>query len=221
MPKRKLITVGAKYGRWTALEKTESRTYPSGATIHFRWCLCDCGTEQWVGEYKLITGHSQSCGCLQADVTAHRNLTHGYSAGDRTQVYRVWTGILKRCLNARVPEYPRYGGRGITVCERWLRFENFLEDMGEPPPGLTIDRLDNDGPYCKENCAWRTAKEQAHNRGGQRKIIRLEFGGAALTLEEWSQKLGVSRSMLRGRYYSGWSVEEILTVPVGSKRRRS
>ena len=221
MPARKTITPGERFARWTALEKTELRTYPSGATIHFRWCRCDCGKEQWVSEYKLRTGHSRSCGCLQAEVTVNRNLTHGHTPrGTRPKIYGVWCNMWNRCTNPNVAAYPNYGARGITVCERWESFENFLADMGEPPEGLSIDRLNNDLGYFKENCAWRTPIDQARNRGGKRKSIRLTFNDLTLTFAEWAEHLNVGRHMLEARYYAGWSPEEILTLPRGARRSK-
>lgn len=171
----KTITPGDRFGRWTALEKTERRSFPCGKDQIFHECRCDCGTIQMVGSYKLRIGHSRSCGCLQAEVTIERSLKHGFSRNSRngrTKIYRAWCNMINRCTNPNVPHYDNYGGRGITVCERWLSsFENFLEDMGEPPPTHTIDRLDNDKGYFKENCAWRTPKEQANNRRPRRKAF--------------------------------------------------
>jgi hypothetical protein len=211
MPTAKIITPGTRFGRWTALDQTQTRTYPSGTSIHFRLCQCDCGTIQVVGENKLRIGHSRSCGCLQAEVTTERSLKHGHSKrGKRTRVYGIWRNILTRCTNPNVPSYEDYGARGITVCERWLTFENFLEDMGEPPNGLTIDRLENSVGYCKENCAWRTPLEQARNT---RRNVKLTFDGLTLTMKEWAERLNISYRMLRGRYENNWSVERILTEP--------
>jgi len=171
MPAAKPITPGEKFGRWTALEQTKIRTYPSGTNLRLRSCRCECGTVQWVAENKLRTGHSRSCGCLQAEVTEKRSLKHGNKRRNKeTKTYRAWNNMVNRCTNPNVSHYVNYGGRGITVCDRWLHsFENFIEDMGESPEGLSLDRLDNDRGYYRENCAWRTPIEQARNRRPRRK----------------------------------------------------
>ena len=126
--------------------------------------------------------------------------------------------MLNRCTNPNVRHYVDYGARGITVCERWLKFENFLEDMGEPPPGLTIDRLDNNKGYFKDNCAWKTPIAQARNR---RNSVIMTFKGVTLTLIEWCELLDLSYRTLRARYAAGWSAEEILTIPISSSRLTS
>lgn len=211
MPAAKTITPGDRFVRWTALEATETRIYPSGTKTHFHECRCDCGTIQFVGSYKLRIGHSRSCGCLQAEVTKKRSLKHGYAPRtDSPKIYAIWNAMLSRCTNPNTDSYEDYGARGITVCERWFKFENFLEDMGEPPAGLSIDRLDNDKGYFKENCAWRTRIDQARNR---RSTVRITFDGLSLTLREWAEHLGVSHKMLRGRRFANWPVWRMLTEP--------
>lgn len=221
MPTAKIITPGDRFGRWTALERTESRTYPSGTTVHFHECRCDCGTIQMVGSYKLRIGHSRSCGCLQAEITAKRSFKHGFSPKirKRPKIYGIWCNMINRCTNPNVPHYESYGGRGIAVCERWLNsFENFLEDMGEPPPGVTLDRLDNNGNYSKENCEWRTPVDQARNR---RSNLFLTFNGLTLTVAEWAIRTGIGRRTIEQRHHLGWSDERTLTAPVNKALRRT
>lgn len=207
MPAIKPIIPGERFNRWTALDNSEKRTYASGGRIYFHECRCDCGTVQMVSNVKLRSGWSKSCGCLVADVTAKRNLTHGSS---KTRVYGIWCNMLNRCRNPKVPSYPDYGGRGITVCDRWLKFENFLADMGEPPKGLTIDRLNNDGNYELGNCAWRTKIAQARNR---RSSLNITIDGLTLPVVEWAARTGINRRTIERRYHAGWSMDRIL-MPV-------
>lgn len=134
------------------------------------------------------------------------NQTHGYTRGGtpghrRPQpVYVVWQAMLRRCRNPKADLSARYLGRGIKVCDRWYKFENFLADMGEPPPGLTLDRIDNDGDYTPDNCRWATTKEQARNR---RSNVWIEFGGMRETQEEWARTLGVSSAFICERRKAG------------------
>jgi hypothetical protein len=219
MAKYEPITPGTKFGRWTILESTEMRHYPSGAQQLFIECQCDCGTIQWVGSYKLRIGHSRSCGCLQAEVTAERSTKHGHAPRyNKTRIYKVWCSMLGRCTNPKNPAYEDYGARGITVCERWFEFENFLEDMGEPPSGLTIDRLDNDKGYFKENCAWKTRIDQARNR---RSSVKITFDGLTLTIAEWSIRVAINRRTLEARFHAGWTPKKILTTPAGKSWRNA
>jgi hypothetical protein len=169
MPTVKRITLGERFGRLTALANTKTKTYPSKSRVLYYECRCDCGNILFVTIYALRSGNTRSCGCLQVDITRGRSITHGFSfrrSGKR--VYRIWCCMITRCTNPKATRYENYGGRGITVCERWLKFENFLEDMGEPPEYHSIDRLDNDAGYSKENCAWRTASQQSLNRRKRR-----------------------------------------------------
>ncbi len=144
---------------------------------------------------------------LQVKRTREANTTHGCR---NTKVYRVWSGMLDRCRNPNGKDYQRYGARGIRVCESWYRFENFLRDMGAPPSGLMLERKDNGGNYCKENCVWATAKTQARNR---RNNTLVAHQGKLLTIVEWAEELGFPRYTISKRLRRGWSVERTLGTP--------
>lgn len=124
------------------------------------------------------------------------------------RAYRIWEGLKNRCRNPRNRAYKYYGGRGITVCERWLDFDNFLRDMGLPPKEGSLDRINNDGNYEPGNCRWATIREQANNK---RSNIRLTFQGNTLTLAEWAKRLDIPRTTLVRRYRDGRAIEEILS----------
>jgi hypothetical protein len=169
MPASNPIMPGTRFNRWIALEETKTHAYPCGKNVLFHLCRCDCGSVQFVGATKLKSGHSKSCGCLLSEITAKRSFKHGHDGrGRRTRAYSIWRNMLTRCTNPKSVDFERYGGRGITICESWLKFENFLADMGEPPKDLTIDRINNDAGYFKENCAWKTRLDQARNRRKRR-----------------------------------------------------
>lgn len=130
----------------------------------------------------------------------------------RTPVYRSWENMKARCNNKNHPKYERYGGRGISVCERWLNsFQKFYEDMGDPEKGLTLDRIDNEKGYFPGNCRWATMKQQTRNT---RRNIFLEYKGERKSLPEWAECLGMTYRTLYGRIYSGWPTEKALTTEV-------
>jgi hypothetical protein len=137
---------------------------------HRKWlCLCDCGNQKHIQVNQLVHNKVKSCGCLVLLDLGNKNnahkITHGMS---KHSSYRCWSAMLHRCENPSNNKYEYYGGRGISVCDRWHIFSNFLEDMGEKPTGLSIDRINNEGNYEPGNCRWATSKEQNNNRRRRR-----------------------------------------------------
>lgn len=151
-----------KFGKWTVVEKAGSYR---GSSIYK--CVCDCGSIKNVLRPNLISGKTKSCGCGKSEAVALKKITHGQSRKKNqkaTKVYTIWSSMLNRCNNKNNSAYKNYGGRGINVCDRWLKFENFLQDMGEPKSNESIDRIDNNKGYFPENCRWATAKIQNRNK---------------------------------------------------------
>lgn len=170
-------------------------------------CVCDCGNECKPHLSGLRSGRTQSCGCLQRERTGNAARTHGKSW--KIPEYNIWVCIRTRCNNPRVAAYERYGGRGIKVCERWNRFENFLADMGSrPSPAHSIERKDNDGDYTPDNCVWATDMVQASNKRNNRWI---EKDGIKLTVAQWERRLGFRKGIIQCRIFNGWSNERALT----------
>lgn len=155
-----------------------------------------------------------SCGCAKAGLCRDSSTRHGKS---RSSVHNTWTSMLSRCQNKNSDDYPKYGGRGIVVCERWQTFESFLADMGEPAKGLTLDRIDVNGNYCKENCRWVDQKTQQRNRRNNNWIT---IEGVTKLLVEWAELNKISPSTIRNRLRDGWSEKDAVTKPARKLNRQ-
>lgn len=206
MPGRKSKDrIGLRYGRLVVIDSIHIRGLGTG------WkCRCDCGEELYAAGSNLETGNTTSCGCYHRS----RIRTHGKT---KNRVYTIWKAMCRRCAKESAAEFANYGGRGISVCERWKKFENFLEDMGEPPDGLTIERVDNEGNYDLSNCRWATYKDQLNNRRNSR---FLEAFGKRQTMQQWAEEMKMPTTTLKNRIdRAGWPVERALTEPWRQGRR--
>jgi hypothetical protein len=194
--------VGKKFGRLIVLERIDDI---NGKPT--RWlCRCNCNKKITVLGYNLKNGNTKSCGCLK--------IRHGHRTITITSpTYQSWRDMIQRCTNLKYKQYHYYGGRGITVCKKWRNsFEIFLEDMGETPKGCQIDRINNDGNYCKENCRWITPKKQARNR---RNNLYKTYKGKTQLVIEWAEEYNIPYGVLSIRLYKlGWSMEKALITSV-------
>ncbi len=153
-------------------------------------CRCDCGCGAVIYGKSLLTGNSSSCGCRQIKAV-YRRRTHGMSG---TKIFALWFSMIQRCTNPNAQRYDCYGGRGITVCDRWKNsFENFYADMGDRPPGRSLDRIDNDAGYSPENCRWATYLEQGQNSRATKPIT---WRGATKGRGGWARHFRASPSWL-------------------------
>lgn len=161
---QRISMLGQKFGKLTVVELVGKM----GTHLMYR-CVCDCGTEHVARGSHLRYAQVTSCGCTLREVNVPRMIaartTHGHTNGGiHTPTYKTWSMMLSRCNNPKATGYHNYGGRGIRVCKRWHKFENFLADMGPRPPGMTIDRKNVNGHYTKRNCRWATARQQSANK---------------------------------------------------------
>lgn len=182
---------GQRFGRLVVVERVENNRFG-----HVQWaCRCDCGGAVVVDAGHLRSAHTQSCGCVGAEKIGKLSRTHGLSlSSGPNPSYSVWKSMRKRCNNKNSASYKYYGGRGITVCPEWDSFENFLRDMGPKPPGLTLERIDNEKGYSLSNCRWATIAEQ--NRNSRNTKLNIEQARKIRTdprvLREIAEEYGIS-----------------------------
>ena len=199
----KVAKTDDRFGRYVVLG---IYTDPMVKKHRFARVQCDCGSPpRYTRIDGLTSGAAKSCGCLQKEsVTKHGEW--------KNPLFKVWKGILSRCTNPSDKRYARYGGRGITVCDRWFDVHNFINDMSEGyEKGLQIDRKDNNGNYEPDNCQWATTKQQTRNYS--RNVI-LEHNGKRLCVVDWAVETGIDAKVLYDRVARGWNAYKCLTQPV-------
>lgn len=197
---------GQRFGRLVAVERAG---HTKDGTVLWQ-CHCDCGKEKAARTSQLVGGRCKSCGCLNGE----NRKTHGHASKgpSRTRTYKAWAAMKRRCDNANEDSYPRYGGRGITYDPRWGRFEAFLADMGICEPGMSLERIDPNGNYGKENCRWIPLVRQSANR---RNTVYFDYQGERRSLEELSQISGLNRGTISWRIrHLGWTVEQAVSTPL-------
>lgn len=202
------IPAGTVFGYLTVIREA-TPTYVKGTSeiAGARWlCKCACGKIKSFRAYSLRNGESTSCGCMRNITGALTRTRHGKS---KTPVYEVWKAMKTRCECTTNPSYPGYGGRGIKVCKRWKCFENFYADMGDPPLGQSLDRIDNSKGYSKRNCRWASRLEQQNN---MRKNISISYKGKVYSGAALSRLTGIRYKTILDRHARGWPVSKIVSL---------
>ena len=196
---------GLRFGRLVVLKQVENNEFNQ-----IQWfCQCDCGVQKVYLGFNLRYGRTQSCGCYGKEKREEGREIHRMS---KSKEYNSWIGMMGRCYNSNLSGYPYYGGRGIVVVEIWHKFANFYSDMGpKPDPSFSLERLDVNLGYSKENCIWASLTTQARNK---RTSIRITFNGETKNLKGWAEILNISYGTLYGRIENGWSNYDALTRPV-------
>ena len=210
--------IGKKFNRWTVLgfaSRKNNQDYYN--------CICDCGVEKDVNYYRLVNNTSKSCGCYSREVHSElmkkRNRENNPSFKHglwKTRLFKIWDGMLQRCLNPNDKDYKNYGGRGIRICKTWQNdFKKFYDWSMKNGyrDGLQIDRINNNGGYHYLNCRWTTPKVQGNNR---RTNHIVEYKGKKYTLSQLADAFNMSNSLVDNRIRAGWSIEKIVETPVKS-----
>lgn len=207
--RKKQINVGDRFCKLTVLENMGIQMYNDGTRNTVYKCLCDCGNIVNVRHKMLSCGHVKSCGCYKHE---YQRLKSPYYQIKYRALLFVWKTMKQRCLVPANKDYRLYGGRGITICDEWkddfFAFNSWAESNGYKK-GLMLDRINNDGNYCPENCKWSTPVEQANNKRTNRWIT---LNGKKQTLKQWCEELNIRYSTINGRLQRGWSVEEAFEI---------
>lgn len=192
---------GQRFGRLLVIgyEKSNIRSYS------YMWiCRCNCNNIIKTNKDTLKSGDTKSCGCLRKEIVTK----HGKS---KSKIYKIWNSMRFRCNSKKSNAYKYYGGRGIKVCKRWVKFENFYQDMGERPKGTSLDRIDNNKGYCKKNCRWASKQIQSRN---MRSNNYFEFNGKSQILKDWAEELNIPQGTLHNRIFKyKWAIEKALNTP--------
>lgn len=207
----KIDMIGKRFGRLTVIEQSDD-TEPGRPRY---LCRCDCGNERVVRGISLRKGDTQSCGCIKKERAKALSESHIKHGKTKTRLYRIWFSMRRRCYKSTSPDYARYGGRGITVCDEWKdSFQAFYEwsVANGYLENLTIDRIDNEGDYSPQNCRWVNAEVQNNNT---RRNYYITHDGETLTLAQWAKKCGINKNTLYSRLTKyGWSIERALLKEV-------
>jgi len=196
---------GIRFGKLLVKERAPNLKDGTAAWI----CVCDCGQERTIAGTKLRAKKHKSCGCSSPKFTSESVSTHGMSG---TRVYQIWAGMNRRCSPSAFGKSKRlYFDKGIVVCDRWKIFENFLQDMGLPPNGTSLERIDGNKNYEPSNCKWATSQEQANNTTRNHCV---EYLGKKQTLAEWARELGIKPNTLMYRIKRGMPIDKALKTQV-------
>lgn len=179
-------------------------------------CKCNCGNEIIIPERNLKNGHTKSCGCIAKELLVKRNLKHGLK---KHKFYNTWKSMISRCYNEKIIQFEDYGGRGISVCEEWRNDPTVFCawcDNQEIPKGYSLDRIDNNGNYCPDNCHFASDEQQNKN---SRHNVWIEYSGERLVFKDFVEKYGkVSYKIANSRVYIGWSYEDAALIPNARER---
>lgn len=204
--------VGRAFGRLRVVDVLQN----GGGTARLLQCVCTCGMLCAAAAHQLRSGDKRSCGCLKRSVLGDSTRTHGransWKTGYADRTYGIWQAMWDRCTNSNRKDWHCYGGKGVTVCERWSSFEAFVEDMGEAPAGLTLDRLENTAGYSKENCQWATRAEQSRNTS---RVVWITHGGETHSVGDWIKIQNMPPTRYYKRVRLGWSREAALGLAKG------